>query len=204
MSQLVPCLGCGRHVRLTSATCPFCDVALDVAALNERYAPRRTGVAGGIKRAAVFALGAGMAAACGGESEAEVGPNPGTTQSSESSVSNDSESEDMTSEPLAQPLYGAPIPSELTRDTDSTSDPLAQPVYGAPITDVPTTEVAPTSDVAVQPLYGAPVTDFEPDGGVSSSEGVDGGVTADAGELTDGQPSEPLVVPLYGSPPTRR
>lgn len=202
MSQLVPCLGCGRHVRLTSTSCPFCDVALDVAALSERYAPRRAGLAGGIKRAAVFALGAGMAAACGGESEPGVGPSPSTTQSaSEEAASNGTEaSGDITSEPpLAQPLYGAPVPdTDSTSDAigDTTSNPLAQPVYGAPVTE----------DMAVQPLYGAPVTDVEQDAGVSSGEETqeDGGIAPDAGDLTDGELSEPLVAPLYGSPPLER
>lgn len=189
MSQLVPCPGCARHIRLSASSCPFCDVAIDVAAMSERYAPRRTVVTGGAKRAVLFALGAGVAAACGGESEP------------------------------AQPIYGAPVASSseasssngvtptegsdsTDTSTDRTSGPLAQPLYGAPITD------DPTSDVFAQPEYGAPTP---PDAGNDftdepSSEPGDGGITADAGDAgassdQPGQSSEPSAMPPYGIPP---
>lgn len=188
MSQLVPCPGCARHIRLSASSCPFCDVAVDVASMSERYAPRRTVAASGAKRAVLFALGAGVAAACGGESEP------------------------------AQPIYGAPVASSSeassssdpapTTDSDpsdtsadKTSGPLAQPLYGAPITeDFP-------SDVT-QPEYGAPTP---PDAGDDftdepSSEPGDGGITADAGDAgassdEPGQSSEPSAMPPYGTPP---
>ena len=130
MSQLVPCPSCGRHVRLPSASCPFCDVAINTSALTEQYAPRRSGVQSGIKRAVIFAVGASMAAACGGETD-EPTPDP---------------------DPTVQPVYGAPVDPTSGNDKDTsappdTTEPTAQPLYGAPVTSEPT----------AQPVYGAPI-----------------------------------------------
>jgi hypothetical protein len=190
MSQLVPCPGCARHVRLSASTCPFCDVAIDVASLTEQYAPRRTVVTGGVKRAVMFALGAGVAAACGGEEQAQPIYGAPIATSSEATSSEPSpstgsdssdQSSDTTSGPLAQPLYGAPITEDLT------SDVLAQPEYGAPLPpDAGYFSDEPTSD--------------EGDGGLTEG---DGGSTADAGVSSDelGLTSEPTVMPAYGIPP---
>ncbi len=201
MSQLVPCSGCGRHVRLSDSSCPFCDVALDVSALDERYAPRRNGVSSGMKRAALFAIGAGMAAACGGEQDdGKPEPDPSVqpvygapiTDTTEQSSSDSESSADPG--PTAQPLYGAPVTPD---DTNGNT----QPLYGAPIPD-------DTTDVATQPVYGAPVTEDIDSTAEMDAGAMDAGTapTSDAGEVTSDDAgtsldTEPVVVPLYGAPP---
>ncbi len=193
MSQLVPCPSCSRHLRLTSASCPFCDTAFDAASLDERYAPRRNGVQTGIKRAVLFAVGAGMAAACGGEREepkpdpdpsvqpvygAPVEPTSGAT--SDTAAPGDT-TDDVTSEPLAQPEYGAPVPVDTS----------VQAIYGAPVS--PSTEEPPTLG---QPEYGAPVPPEPSDAGVG-----DAGADGSAPEETTPEPEPgPSIQPLYGAP----
>lgn len=208
MSQLVPCPGCGRHVRLSDSSCPFCSGALDVTALDERYAPRREGVQRGLKRAALFAIGAGVAAACGGETDT-MQPVYGAPITDETAPSTDDIST-STNDDSAQPIYGAPVTNEPTSSTNDTStstpEPSYQPVYGAPITDVTDSE---TSEPTAQPLYGAPVFPTEPvfDAGVADAgdAAIDGGDDVDAsGQLTGDTESLPTVAPVYGAPPIRQ
>lgn len=194
MSQLVPCPSCGRHVRLPSASCPFCDVVIDTAVLGERFAPRRSNVQSGVKRAVMFAVGASMAAACGGETDPNVGPvygapiAPSSSASSETSVDDmteDSTTEDNTSEPMAQPEYGAPVPADSS----------VQAIYGAPIS--PSSTEQPTLG---QPEYGAPVPPEEPiDAGAEDAGAADAAVDASVPEPIDPDPG-PSVQPLYGAP----
>lgn len=193
MSQLVPCPACSRHVRLPSATCPFCDVALNSGALDAHYAPRRSGMQAGIKRAVIFAVGAGMAAACGGETEDPPAPDPSVqpvygAPIEPSTVTSGATSDDTTSEPLAQPEYGAPIPDDSS----------VQAIYGAPV--VPSSTDEPPLG---QPEYGAPVppTDTSTDATSADAGAGDGG--ADASVATEPPIDEeggPTIQPLYGAP----
>ncbi len=57
--SLAPCPGCARHVAVVEVTCPFC--AAPLAALR----PPRTRRLGDVGRAAIFYLGASLAAAVG-------------------------------------------------------------------------------------------------------------------------------------------
>lgn len=194
MSQLVPCPSCGRHVRLSGESCPFCDAALDTSALAAQYAPRRGSVQTGIKRAVIFAVGASMAAACGGETE-ENPPDPDPTVQPvygapiEPSASETGETSNPPSEPTAQPLYGAPV----TTDDEPT---FAQPEYGAPVPPA-TTGIEDLTDI--QAIYGAPVP--PEDAGADAAAG-DAGADADVPDqptAIDPDPG-PTVQPLYGAP----
>lgn len=209
MSQLVPCSSCGRHVRLTDATCPFCETKLDTAGLHALYAPRREGVQSGIKRAAMFALGASMAAACGDDTSVQpLYGAPITDVTSEGTDGGTGTDEDSTSEPTAQPLYGAPV----TSDTSATSEPTAQPVYGAPITDTTFTSDGSSGDAGVAAPDGGDAGDVDvtsgadassegdvtsgADSGAPTGEGSDGGLTG----WIDSEDTGFAVQPLYGAP----
>ncbi|MCZ7684002.1 MAG: hypothetical protein M5U28_36620 [Sandaracinaceae bacterium] len=63
MSELAPCTGCGRHVRLDDPACPFCG-----GTARQRARPPR--VARSVTRAAIFYLGATLAG-CDGSTEPE-------------------------------------------------------------------------------------------------------------------------------------
>ena len=62
MSELSPCPGCSRHVRVGTATCPFCEAALAAAPVLAPAVPR----GGRLSRTAMFVAGAALAtvAAC--------------------------------------------------------------------------------------------------------------------------------------------
>lgn len=210
MSQLVPCPGCERHVRLTEANCPFCGRDVDAKALGAAYAPRRNNVNAGIKRAALFALGTGMAAACGGKTD-DTGND---TQPVASSTTDDT--------PSAVAIYGAPVPPTSTSTTDDTNtkpEPTAQPLYGAPIATIDeTTDEDDTTEIMAQPEYGAPIPTFDfptqdvaiygapPGPPVSDETLVDAGAGdagADAGvpdEPTMDPGPDPTPQPVYGAP----
>lgn len=133
---LVPCSRCARHVRTSSATCPFCAAAIDASqaasaeALRGRAVPR-------LGRAAVLAFGTSLvAAACGGgaaEAGGDQGDHGNVTAGSESTnsgghgedpnASDDPEGSDGVHEDTApQPdpgggavaAYGAPAPEGVT------------------------------------------------------------------------------------------
>lgn len=194
MSQLVPCPSCGRHVRLPSASCPFCDVAIDTAVLGERFAPRRSNVQSGVKRAMIFAVGASMAAACGGETDPAPDPDPSVqpvygapiepSSSATGETSVDDTTDDDTSEPMAQPEYGAPVPADSS----------VQAIYGAPVS--PSSTEQPTLG---QPEYGAPVPPDPIDAGAEDAGSADAAVDASDPETIDPDPG-PSVQPLYGAP----
>src|SRR5687767_7263790 len=88
MTHLVPCPGCGRHVRVTESACPFCNVGLSLANTPPPVLPTiRLG------RAATFAFGATLLGAtaivgCGGESEERDGGGKGASGSSSGGSSN--------------------------------------------------------------------------------------------------------------------
>ena len=58
MAQLEPCPTCTRHLRVSSASCPFCDTALPV---EFRAPPVRALPLRGVSRATLFAIGAALA-----------------------------------------------------------------------------------------------------------------------------------------------
>jgi len=66
-SRLTPCPSCTRHVKVGSATCPFCgcEVPADVPL---RAAPG----AGPLTRAAIFFAGAAVATACSDQTQSMV------------------------------------------------------------------------------------------------------------------------------------
>jgi hypothetical protein len=186
MSQLVPCPQCARHVRLSGSSCPFCDAALDVVALGERYAPRTTAAAvTGVKRAVMFAIGAGMAAACSGDAVpvygAPVSPTNTTsndvtgTESSDPALTDESTLGDVTTEVVTT---GAVSSSDVG---ETFTEPGAQPPYGAPVLEE-TTDAESTAQL---------------DAGVADAG--DGGTADENTEL--GHTSEPRWVPIYGGPP---
>ena len=68
MSTLVPCSGCGRHVKSDESACPFCQAAVAPAPCSGRCAGS---LPGRLQQAALLAAGAALlGAACQGS-----GPN---------------------------------------------------------------------------------------------------------------------------------
>lgn len=75
-TALVACPQCARHVRVAEALCPFCASDLERARnkFRERARPTQR-----LSRAALYAFGVGVAAACGGSVGAGIetmGPDP--------------------------------------------------------------------------------------------------------------------------------
>ena len=70
-AHLVACSACARHVRVTEARCPFCDVARDES-LRARLAPR--GPSARLSRAALVAYGLNAigVGACGARTALEA------------------------------------------------------------------------------------------------------------------------------------
>lgn len=205
MSQLVPCPACGRHIRLPSSTCPFCDVAVNAGALEDRYASRRRGAPVGAKRAAVFALGAGLAAACGDDSDGGQGQPvygaPVTTDETTTSPVEDAATTTDDTGPSPQPLYGAPVAT--------TDDTTFVAIYGAPVSpeDAGTSDTLVSSDAAINDAAApdAAVTDAGPTPIVVTDSGVQpvyGAPIFFDAALTDVLPGpDPTVAPAYGAPP---
>jgi hypothetical protein len=193
MSSLVPCPGCQRHLRVAEVACPFCG-----ADVSRQLAPRaRPAVStAGLSRAAVLAIGAGLATAA-------VGLLPGCE-------------DDAEPVPSEQPVYGAPVQNDGGNDAGSADagdagrlpsqdGGQAIAVYGAPVVPMKDAGAADgsVSDAAV---YGAPVvppldagaTDAGAgDAGHSGDAGADAGTDAgaDAGRTDGGR-----AVPVYGAP----
>ncbi len=94
MKTLIPCGGCGRHVRANESACPFCGATIEAEA-----AARAVPSAGArLGRAALFAFGATIAVtatACGG------GTPSGDAAVQDSQVQPDGQ---------MMALYGAPPP----------------------------------------------------------------------------------------------
>jgi hypothetical protein len=94
-SHLAACASCGRHVRVSESTCPFCRSALTDAF---RATPARQASRVRLARAALFALGTGvpLTAACSSKS----------------------------SEPTLQPMYGgaAFVDASIETETDGPAD----------------------------------------------------------------------------------
>lgn len=103
MTPLRPCPSCCRHVRVASASCPFCDAALEAVAATVLVAPA------GLGRAALLAFGAAATAAaslaaCGTGSAPPFGDASASESGSEAGP-NDSAIPDTGT--IAKP-YGAP------------------------------------------------------------------------------------------------
>lgn len=185
MSQLTPCPRCHRHIRVSSAVCPFCDAATLPAELNQTRAARRAPIQKGVKRAVLFAIGAGLTQAACADGEADE---PDTTE-------------------MEQPVYGAPVTDAGSTSHTSPSDTteLAQPVYGAPITDA-TTSFNTTDDgnQTFQPVYGAPLvpdasTVVDAGAADASADAADVDASVETSEADDSDTTE-LAQPVYGAP----
>jgi hypothetical protein len=147
MPRLAPCPRCSRHVRLVETSCPFCAAPVTGTLVARSAAPTR-----GLKRAALFALSATVAAsACG---EGDDGSDKSQQPSMSSTPSNTSETPGAggnvntdptdTEPPNIQPLYGAPIddgsganddPSSTMGGSGNIEDPggIGVALYGAPV-----------------------------------------------------------------------
>lgn len=187
MPMLIPCPGCQRHVRAGDSACPFCGVSVRSSTAASRAVPRASA---GLKRAALFALSATVAAsACGSESE-DSGKSPaaasqgtgsmGTTPSS--TVTDDGA--DLPSDEGDTPadtattgiLPGEPNPTQPKPEPSDTGDDVDDPpvIEPEPTMDpAPTMKPEPTAPKPtgpntppqVQPLYGAvpaPIDDEPP------------------------------------------
>lgn len=143
--SLRPCSGCGRHVRTTETSCPFCACALQVAP----DAPVR--IVGRMGRAAIFAFGAAAAVS-------SVGCDNGT------SAPPDAASMVDTGGPL--PADTGPLPDDAGTDAGTDAGNIA-PAYGTPTADAGMDGgTAPSPDAGVDagvdagggigPLYGGP------------------------------------------------
>lgn len=119
MSGFSACSGCGRHVRLSDSTCPFCQTTLGAAASRGGRAIRDL-VGARASRAALFA-GALIVAGCGnGDDDDDGGVATGDAGGGDSSV-------------VGQPVYGAPVGTDGGVARDDAGSPIAQPVYGSPV-----------------------------------------------------------------------
>lgn len=133
MTRLAICPECSRHVRATESSCPFCSLALSPGSL----ASRTPGATRGLKRAALFALSAVAATACGEEDKGNDNTmQPSMTGSMTATSSTTTTTTTTTSEPTAQPVYGAPVGVGGTGNVGmgGMNDPGQNPVavYGAP------------------------------------------------------------------------
>ena len=139
--HLAACPSCARHVRVSESACPFCRAALSDAfrATPARQAPRAR-----LTRAALFALGTGVALTPACSSSSSGSPGEGT----------------------AQPLYGAPgiVADGGESAAGSEGNPVAEAGAGADATpgsegtsDAATDASSGTEDggPSAQPLYGA-------------------------------------------------
>ncbi len=174
MSQLSPCTHCQRHVRRSESACPFCGQSLQLAPARV-IAPNA-----GVKRAALFALGASLAAAsCGGDDDSSGDVKQQQMGSDPAAMGGDGSGSDMSSGgaddgantggtdvapaggsinggdvPLPQPMYGAPIapPTGGTAGAPDDGDPGMD---GDMPMEMDAGVVEPDPFPEVQPLYGA-------------------------------------------------
>ncbi len=183
-------------MRSLEANCPFCGCGLNQATLGVQFAPRRLEVQSGVKRATLFAIGAGFAAACGNATPAYGSPVAPDVQSSDSSQSNGV----------------ATTGADLTTDGDRSE----QAIYGAPVapsTDVSGSSAAVGASSAGTPDGGASEAGVQPtpaDAGAADASSIDAdvssaardaGLDADAVDAGFDVEPEPTVVAPYGAPP---
>lgn len=139
MKTLVPCAGCGRHVRTSDAACPFCGQSIESDATSR--APGRTHGAR-LGRAAIFAFGATIAATAAACSPAS---NPDAS-------GNDAQVQDSAPDAGNMALYGGP-----PVDAGPTDDGGTMPLYGGPPADSGVDNDA--GDGSPGARYGAPPVD---------------------------------------------
>lgn len=224
MSQLVPCPGCERHVRLSDPNCPFCGRELDGNALGAVYAARRGAVPRGLKRAALVALGASVAAACGGRTDGtgqDTQPVASTGLTSEESSGSSSAflsppssgTDTRPDDGSLVAIYGAPVPPPAidtqvpgttapevsTSDDDDDDNGVAVPPYGFPVITQP--DLDTTSAPEASSSTSAPDLDTGSDTGPELDAGASDAGLSDATESDAGLPTEsPIMQPAYGAP----
>jgi hypothetical protein len=142
MKTLVPCINCGRHVRTSDTSCPFCGHTVESDA-SARAVGRTHGAR--LTRAALFAFGA-TAAAC-----------------SPASDNTDAQVQDSATDAGTMALYGGPPVFVGVRATGSRDDAGTMALYGGPPVDSGAPTDAGTgndaSDGSPGARYGAPPVD---------------------------------------------
>lgn len=159
MSSLIPCGGCGRHVRALEAACPFCGAAREAREVAVADAPQRfTGRAQILGfRATVGAVAVATAlgtTACSGTAvplygapapdagpEDSGGPGPlyggppdaGPPDAGQGSDAGSVDEDAGTDAGGVAPAYGAPGPEDAGPQVDSGGG--AIPLYGGPPAD---------------------------------------------------------------------
>jgi hypothetical protein len=184
-NPLVPCSGCGRHVRASESQCPFCGVTL-AGDLASRAVPSTTQRLG---RGAMFVFATTVAL---GACAPSPGPSDGATPS-------DSAADTGTAQDSGgpMPLYGAPVPSDggpTERDSGPSPTDSGGPIamYGGP----PPVDAGPGPDSGgpspvdagsplddgggVAPLYGGP---FPDDAGREAGPGLRYGAPPPSGDV---------------------
>jgi len=125
MKTLIPCAGCGRHVRTSDTACPFCGQTIESDASRAPSRPHGARLG----RAALFAFGATIAATAAACSPAS---NPDAS-------SPDAGMQDSAPDAGNMAVYGGPpvdsgAPSDAGTDNDA-SDGSPGARYGAPPVD---------------------------------------------------------------------
>jgi len=143
--SLRPCTGCGRHVRNTENSCPFCATALEAAPERAPIVLPRAG------RAAIMAFGAiaSTTAACGGATPAYGGPSLDAGPTPDAFVAED---DAFRMGGLDAAYGGAPADTGLETDTAMPEADAGggMTLYGGPPGDAGQTDDAGGS----VPLYG--------------------------------------------------
>ncbi|MBL8683970.1 MAG: hypothetical protein JNK05_32660 [Myxococcales bacterium] len=159
-NALVPCGGCGRHVRSSETACPFCGATVNEDARAKAIPAANTRMT----RNAMFVFATTLAlsgcAASTGPSDSGTG---GDVQSTDSGVPQDSGVADS-GNPVA--MYGAPQPTDsgVTQDSGVVTDTGIQDgggnvaLYGSPAPVDAGQDSAMNDDGGggVGPLYGGP------------------------------------------------
>ena len=145
--SLRPCTSCGRHVRVSETSCPFCATALrSVAEVPEPVVAPRSG------RAAILLFGAAVSTATMGGCVMAYG-SPGDVDANVQAADSGGPG----------PLYGGPpdtgvaVDSGVTADSGAAADDSGGPgpLYGGPALDA----AAEAQDAGMVAMYGGPPTD---------------------------------------------
>ncbi len=137
---LTPCAACGRHIRLSEASCPFCHAASSIIDVpSPRPVHARMG------RAAMFAVGAAMltmsgcddggpTALYGGPPITDSGPDDASSDASPDDASSDASPDDAMAgdDGGLMPAYGTPPPDGSVADAAGPADAGGAALYGAP------------------------------------------------------------------------
>lgn len=139
ITHLLPCPGCGRHVRRSEPSCPFCGASVSALATS---APVRATPGVRLGRAATFAFGAALGSQVAGCPA--PAPTPGTD--------------------AGPPAADAPV---VVDDTGLGDDGGPAPLYGGPADVGPTPDDAGMAEDTggPAPAYGGPADAGDPDAG---------------------------------------